>query len=281
MKGSNGSEYVQSGWVPKTYVEIINQSSTSTSPLADNKINDTISPPLSMTSSTHHQQHGIQKAIAIYPYMASRDDEATISADETIKILEKPDMDWWKIETSTGLIGLVPASYLKEIHESSISPKKLKSKPPVIGPSPASKSNTTGINSIVDRHKDREGDIHGSNSSQHPMALSSTPNNPFASSVSTSQGTHQIGSSGSATNSNPFLNMASSSPGMGSNPFLASGSPVLGKSAIEVKNMVYIVFFTFFGILFFFHFLSSCSFAVYTDSLLFPTTKNKKKKKRW
>jgi hypothetical protein len=52
----------------------------------------------------------------LYDYEATRDDETGITAGDIITVLEKTDVNWWKVgEDPSGKSGYVPSSYLEEL----------------------------------------------------------------------------------------------------------------------------------------------------------------------
>lgn len=51
----------------------------------------------------------------LYDYEPARDDEARITEGDIVSVLEKTDVNWWNIETSAGVTGYVPSSFLEEL----------------------------------------------------------------------------------------------------------------------------------------------------------------------
>jgi hypothetical protein len=51
-----------------------------------------------------------------FMFSSQRGDELTVSVGETVTILEKMDVDWWRVEKmDRSAVGLVPASFLQEV----------------------------------------------------------------------------------------------------------------------------------------------------------------------
>eukprot|EP00051_Salpingoeca_urceolata_P015618 m.203546 g.203546 ORF g.203546 m.203546 type:complete len:3713 (+) comp18455_c2_seq3:139-11277(+) len=65
---------------------------------------------------------------ASFSYDARRPTEVSMSKGDILTLVSKSTADWWKVETSAGAVGYVPASYLKE------SKKKGKSRSPAVRP---------------------------------------------------------------------------------------------------------------------------------------------------
>jgi hypothetical protein len=62
--------------------------------------------------------HPISKAVALHDYEpgdGSTGVEIEIRKGETVSVLGKEDIGWWRVYNSCGLIGYLPGNYLKEI----------------------------------------------------------------------------------------------------------------------------------------------------------------------
>lgn len=57
------------------------------------------------------------KARAEFAYSAQNEGELTVARGDIMDVLEQPDPQWWRVQTSSGLIGMLPSSYLQEYEE--------------------------------------------------------------------------------------------------------------------------------------------------------------------
>ncbi|KAG0347724.1 actin organization and endocytosis protein [Podila minutissima] len=57
------------------------------------------------------------KARAEFAYSAQNEGELTVARGDIMDVLEQPDPQWWRVQTSSGSIGMLPASYLQEYEE--------------------------------------------------------------------------------------------------------------------------------------------------------------------
>lgn len=66
-----------------------------------------------------HNQPFIEKfkARAEFAYSAQNEGELTVARGDIMDVLEQPDPQWWRVQTSAGSIGMLPASYLQEYEE--------------------------------------------------------------------------------------------------------------------------------------------------------------------
>jgi hypothetical protein len=94
MYGTNQSSNLK-GWFPKTFVEAYDS----------NKLPEPVK-----------ELKPIGKAEALFDYTKVRDDELTILPGEILVVLDKQG-EWWKVENNVREVGLVPANFLKEVHE--------------------------------------------------------------------------------------------------------------------------------------------------------------------
>lgn len=92
----------QVGWFPRNFVEEYN--------IANESAQQIFSSPETSTPTPKK----IGSAQALYDYDARRADESTMKFGDLVEIVEKTDENWWKIRIK-GAVGLVPASYLKEV----------------------------------------------------------------------------------------------------------------------------------------------------------------------
>ncbi|KAF9585512.1 Intersectin 1 (SH3 domain protein) [Lunasporangiospora selenospora] len=69
------------GWLPKTYIQ---------------QIADTF------------------KAKALFSYAGQGQEEISVERGDIVEVLEKPDPQWWRVQTEAGAIGMLPSSYLEE-----------------------------------------------------------------------------------------------------------------------------------------------------------------------
>ena len=54
----------------------------------------------------------MQRALVLFDYQASRDDEISIVKGDVVDVKEAYDDGWWLIETERHIMGLVPANYM-------------------------------------------------------------------------------------------------------------------------------------------------------------------------
>ncbi|KAK3832829.1 MAG: hypothetical protein J3R72DRAFT_233562 [Linnemannia gamsii] len=57
------------------------------------------------------------KARALFAYAGQNNGELSVEHGDIVDILEKPDPQWWKAQTSSNVIGMLPATYLEEYIE--------------------------------------------------------------------------------------------------------------------------------------------------------------------
>ncbi|KAG0279469.1 actin organization and endocytosis protein [Linnemannia exigua] len=82
--GISETSNAQKGWFPKTYVQQVEEKF---------------------------------KARALFAYAAQNKGELSVERGDIVDILEKPDPQWWKAQTSSNVIGMLPATYLEEYIE--------------------------------------------------------------------------------------------------------------------------------------------------------------------
>ncbi|KAF9965835.1 hypothetical protein BGZ70_003982, partial [Mortierella alpina] len=63
----------------------------------------------------------IAKAKVLYTYAGQTDEELSVDVGEEVDIMEKPDPLWWRVKSSRGDIGMLPATYLEELEGQSTS----------------------------------------------------------------------------------------------------------------------------------------------------------------
>ena len=51
--------------------------------------------------------------MVLYDFTADGDDELTVTEGEDLIVLERDSDDWWKVRSSKGREGVVPASYVE------------------------------------------------------------------------------------------------------------------------------------------------------------------------
>ena len=51
------------------------------------------------------------KAVALYDYTRSNDDELSFQAGERVEVISRLDPDWWTARSSQNKVGLVPSNY--------------------------------------------------------------------------------------------------------------------------------------------------------------------------
>lgn len=54
---------------------------------------------------------------AEYAYEAQQDEEVSFEEDEEMTLYEKDDADWYLVQLKSGVIGLAPSNYIKEVRE--------------------------------------------------------------------------------------------------------------------------------------------------------------------
>lgn len=52
------------------------------------------------------------KATALYPYTGNNPDELPFAEGDTLTVIDRSDVDWWKVEQD-GLVFIVPAGYME------------------------------------------------------------------------------------------------------------------------------------------------------------------------
>ncbi|KAG0052999.1 actin organization and endocytosis protein [Gryganskiella cystojenkinii] len=57
------------------------------------------------------------KARALFPYAAQNVGELSVDLGDVVEVLEKPDPQWWRVQSVTGAIGMLPATYLEDYVE--------------------------------------------------------------------------------------------------------------------------------------------------------------------
>ncbi|KAI7822338.1 hypothetical protein BC939DRAFT_453853 [Gamsiella multidivaricata] len=57
------------------------------------------------------------KAKALFTYAAQNEGELAVERGDIVEVLEKPDPQWWKAQSSSGVVGMLPATYLEEYIE--------------------------------------------------------------------------------------------------------------------------------------------------------------------
>ncbi|KAG0211949.1 actin organization and endocytosis protein, partial [Mortierella sp. NVP41] len=65
------------------------------------------------------------KARALFAYTAQNEGELSVERGDVVDILEKPDPQWWKAQTSSNAVGMLPATYLEEYIEGQPLPEEL------------------------------------------------------------------------------------------------------------------------------------------------------------
>ncbi|KAF9984357.1 actin organization and endocytosis protein [Modicella reniformis] len=60
------------------------------------------------------------KAKALFAYPGQNEGELTVERGDIVEVLEKPDSQWWRAQTSAGVIGMLPATYLEEYIEGQV-----------------------------------------------------------------------------------------------------------------------------------------------------------------
>mmetsp|Transcript_16714 Transcript_16714/g.27103 ORF Transcript_16714/g.27103 Transcript_16714/m.27103 type:complete len:428 (+) Transcript_16714:255-1538(+) len=57
----------------------------------------------------------VKRANALYDYVATRPDELSFKANESLVVIDKTDQNWWKCKSPNGATGLAPSNYLREM----------------------------------------------------------------------------------------------------------------------------------------------------------------------
>ncbi|KAJ3139972.1 Intersectin 1 (SH3 domain protein) [Geranomyces variabilis] len=104
-----GTRDGKTGWFPRSHVNVVEEESPD--PVAR-------APTPSMSP-----ERAISYADALYRYTSQQSDEINLLEGDRLKVLEKEDADWWRVENERGETGLVPASYVEE--RSSLEPRSL------------------------------------------------------------------------------------------------------------------------------------------------------------
>ena len=63
----------------------------------------------------------IAKAKALYAYAGQSAEELSVQVDDVVEIMDKPDPLWWRAKDAHGITGMIPATYLEELENQSIS----------------------------------------------------------------------------------------------------------------------------------------------------------------
>ena len=99
LKGATGAP----GLIPSNYVEQVQWC-----------------PPIletyQMTKRAFKQAEALSKATALFDYTAQNEEELSVAEGESLSVFDKADSDWWLVKNSTGQFGLVPATYVEEVH---------------------------------------------------------------------------------------------------------------------------------------------------------------------
>ncbi|KAK6095770.1 hypothetical protein MT418_004440 [Batrachochytrium dendrobatidis] len=90
--GSSHEESKTSGWVPKNFVDFITESEMDT-------------------------RQRISRARVLYDFNAQHDDDVTVTAGLVVDVTSKQTLEWWRVRTPAGDIGLVPRNYLEELSD--------------------------------------------------------------------------------------------------------------------------------------------------------------------
>lgn len=59
-------------------------------------------------------------AKAIFAYSTQNEGEISVERGDIVQVLEKPDPQWWRVQTSAGATGMLPATYLEEYIEGQV-----------------------------------------------------------------------------------------------------------------------------------------------------------------
>lgn len=109
----------------------------------------------SKTASSQATQPSSGKAIALYPYDATGDDEASLQQGEEVDVIEEDDgSGWTTVRTSSGKQGLVPTTYV-QIAEGSSTPKR---KGPAVAPRRGAKK-AQYVEALYDYTADEENEL--------------------------------------------------------------------------------------------------------------------------
>ncbi len=63
----------------------------------------------------------IARAKVLYTYAGQTTEELSVDVGEEVDIMEKPDPLWWRVKSTGGDIGMLPATYLEELEGQSTS----------------------------------------------------------------------------------------------------------------------------------------------------------------
>ena len=53
----------------------------------------------------------------MFPYAAQNEGELSVERGDVVEVLEKPDPQWWRVQSAAGAIGVLPATYLEDYVE--------------------------------------------------------------------------------------------------------------------------------------------------------------------
>lgn len=53
----------------------------------------------------------------MFPYAAQNEGELSVDRGEVVDVLEKPDPQWWRVQSVAGALGMLPATYLEDYVE--------------------------------------------------------------------------------------------------------------------------------------------------------------------